>query len=476
MASDDDDLHQLVESLKQTTIHEGTSTSSAQISANNNWKRSLIVKVLTSDQVVRFKSLQSTLLFIWSKYGIQRVSRLSIDCFKIDFQSEITLTQVTNDGPWNFNNDFLLIERMKPDLAIKEYTFNSIDLWVQLHDLPGNQLTPVIIVNLLHNYGTLFPIDPLAAQKWTSFARVRVNFPTNFRIMASAISKTDQGQSLVATLKFERLHRFCNVCCTLGHEAINCFTRKRILEAAQSATSEDFKCYLLTAITPKIDDSVKATHTGFSSNMRQFNGDSFHHYFSPSETSTGFNPIASLQVCNTSYPVSLGTKYSPYTNDPIIRRNTGNVHDTISNENVLKTYVADLKGKGLLHTNSTNLQKASQATTGSMSAELAFQMGASHRYSTYTSQQVCISPRPQQPLSLNWNWFDTTISCAMNDAGLPNVPPSTTNENVLQQFHHVPLVVDVSCTNYGAQHIPANFRISPEISPKVLPISYTTVK
>lgn len=77
--------------------------------------------------------------------------------------------------------------------------------------------------------------------------------------MDSARSRVDTGEYIVASLKYERMHRFCNVCCVLGHEASTCSTRQRIFEAASTCSNDKLKEYLLQSINPRIADSVKAS-------------------------------------------------------------------------------------------------------------------------------------------------------------------------------------------------------------------------
>lgn len=326
MASDDDAILQLVDSLQSTTIHDGSETSIVQFSGNKNWEQSLMVKVLSSDQTVRLEGLQGTLMFIWGKYGICRVSQVSDAVFMVEFASMESITQVILDGPWSFNNDFLLLQRMKPNLAFKDYTFPSIDLWIQLHDLPNNQLTPAIIGNLLHNYGELFPIDPLLVQQWVTFARVRVQLPVNFKLMKFARSPTEDGQMIVASLKYERLHRYCNVCCSLGHVALTCSTRNKIFQAAHKTTDANYKRILLNAILPKLDDSIKVS--GVSSVVKCNSGSSSTHSTPFSETSTGFNPTASLQVCTSpvqDYPIFTA---STHAYEDVLLRNMNDAGDS----------------------------------------------------------------------------------------------------------------------------------------------------
>lgn len=238
------DLLSIIERLDINATHDGRHISGQSSGSNDRWLSSLYGKVLVTDRPVRFKALQNTLLNIWARFGIISISPLQDDIFLAEFGSPDQLQQVLHDGPWNFNSDLILMEQVLPNTQLSDYCFDSLSIWVQIHNVPINLLTPHVIADLLEGLGDLQPIDPLAAQLWKSYARVRSKVKTDFKLKDMARSLLDNGHNLVAILKYERVHRFCITCCSLGHDILSCTARKRLLTALQSPLDDDMQAKL----------------------------------------------------------------------------------------------------------------------------------------------------------------------------------------------------------------------------------------
>lgn len=78
---------------------------------------------------------------------------------------------------------------------------------------------------------------------------------------------------------------------------------------------------------PKLDDSVKAYGFISSSMARHIYGGTTQPQFSNSETSKGFTPNASLQVCDSSFQNYSNTSIPLHSNEQPIMRNTGELPD-----------------------------------------------------------------------------------------------------------------------------------------------------
>lgn len=140
MANNDDDLEALVKRL-QITTHEGSSTSSLEVSSNS-WRYSLDGKVLVIDHSVRFKTLQNTLLSMWAQFGIQTISPLQSNLFLLELESVQGANKVFDDGPWAFQQDFIVLQKASRNKHLHEYLFDKISIRIQLHNLPLNFLSP----------------------------------------------------------------------------------------------------------------------------------------------------------------------------------------------------------------------------------------------------------------------------------------------------------------------------------------------
>lgn len=118
--------------------------------------------------------------------------------------------------------DFIILKLVIPNLQLSEYKFDSISFWIQLHNIPPNLMSIPIIHNRMDGFGVMDPIDPFVALLWGRFARVRVTVSTDFKIKDSASTSLLNGSVIIAQLKYERLHLFCTICCSTGHEYVSC--------------------------------------------------------------------------------------------------------------------------------------------------------------------------------------------------------------------------------------------------------------
>ena len=52
------------------------------------------------------------------------------------FKYEADLKRVLSSGPWSFDKSFIIFQRLEKGVFVSSLEFDSIDLWVQIHDLP----------------------------------------------------------------------------------------------------------------------------------------------------------------------------------------------------------------------------------------------------------------------------------------------------------------------------------------------------
>ncbi|XP_031099707.1 uncharacterized protein LOC116003906 [Ipomoea triloba] len=95
---------------------------------------------------------------------------------------------------------------------------DSLDMWVQLHDLPMGYTTGMVLEQIGNHIGTFVKLDDrYAGAPWKTFYRVRVSLPVDKPIKRRMrLMKRDKSTCWV-TFKYERLHNFCFFCGLLGH-------------------------------------------------------------------------------------------------------------------------------------------------------------------------------------------------------------------------------------------------------------------
>lgn len=165
---------------------------------------------------------------------------------------------------------------------------------------------------MVDGLGELHPIDPLAISQWHHYGRVQITVKTSFKIKDVARSLISSTDYITAHLKYERLHQFCTICCSMGHDDISCTARKQVIQILKTDITHDIRSQLTKSMQPKINDSVRVNSkitpmsllphdTSLSSNTR-YGASTMPRVLSLAHTNlanSGFTSKVSQQVCST---------------------------------------------------------------------------------------------------------------------------------------------------------------------------------
>jgi len=87
---------------------------------------------LLSDRQQNQRALKSTLRAAWKMGSELRIIEVGNNTFQFKFSSLSQMEWVENSGPWNFENNLLLLCRWKKGLTSKNIVFTHSPFWVQL--------------------------------------------------------------------------------------------------------------------------------------------------------------------------------------------------------------------------------------------------------------------------------------------------------------------------------------------------------
>lgn len=135
---------------------------------------------LLSDRHQNQWALKSTLRAAWKMGSDLRIVDVRNDIFQFKFTSEYQMEQVERNGPWNFDNKFLLLCRWRKGLSISNIDFTYSPFQVQIQGLPFENLFEDVGRDLGNSLGCYIETDK---QSWlfkqARFMRIRVNLPFN---------------------------------------------------------------------------------------------------------------------------------------------------------------------------------------------------------------------------------------------------------------------------------------------------------
>nr|POE50650.1 hypothetical protein CFP56_00108 [Quercus suber] len=91
---------------------------------------------LLSDRQQNLRALKSTLRSVWKMGSDLRIVDVGNDILQFKFNSKYQMEWVEKNGPWNFDNNLLLLCRWKKGLTVTNIVFSHSSFWVQIWGVP----------------------------------------------------------------------------------------------------------------------------------------------------------------------------------------------------------------------------------------------------------------------------------------------------------------------------------------------------
>ena len=88
-----------------------------------------------------------------------RIVEVGNNILKFKFSSRYQLEWVEKSGPWNFDNNLLLLCRWRKGLTSKNINFSHSPLWVQIWGLPFENMTEESGKDIGSKIGRVLEVD-----------------------------------------------------------------------------------------------------------------------------------------------------------------------------------------------------------------------------------------------------------------------------------------------------------------------------
>ncbi|KAK9999247.1 hypothetical protein SO802_018850 [Lithocarpus litseifolius] len=178
---------------------------------------------LLADRHQNHRALKSTLRSAWKIGSELRIVVVGKNIFQFKFGSEYQLEWVERNGPWNFENNLLLLCRWRKGLSISNISFTHSPFWVQVWGLPFEHMKEEAGKDVGKNLGRYIETDK---RSWLSeqakFMRVCVDLPIDKSLRRGGKIFNLDGDKVWISFRYERLPNFCFHCGILGHDQKHC--------------------------------------------------------------------------------------------------------------------------------------------------------------------------------------------------------------------------------------------------------------
>ena len=178
---------------------------------------------LLSDRQQNMKALKNTLRVAWKMGSELRIVDVGSNILQFKFGSSYQRDWVENSGPWNFENNLLLLCRWKKGLTATNIAFSHTPFWIQLWGLPFELMSKEVCQDIGKSLGRLIEVDKRAKHSdQAKFLRIRVDLPIKKPLRRGGNVVNKSGEKFWITFRYERLPTFCYLCGLLGHDDKHC--------------------------------------------------------------------------------------------------------------------------------------------------------------------------------------------------------------------------------------------------------------
>jgi hypothetical protein len=174
-------------------------------------------------------ALERAMQRAWGLHGSAHFKEIGDNRFVVRFTSEGDWKHAMKNGPWQFDFNVILLKEYDGSIRPSDITFDSLDIWVRVLDLPMDMMNSVygeLIGGWIGRYiHTDVDEDGIA---WGKDLRIRVAVRVDQPLVRGVPLKSsaEDEDSNWFDLKYEKVPHFCFDCGRLVHSDEGCSAEK----------------------------------------------------------------------------------------------------------------------------------------------------------------------------------------------------------------------------------------------------------
>ena len=139
------------------------------------------------------------------------------------FGDEIDVERVLKGEPWNYDKHLVSLRCLEKNVPMKDLEFNWTLFWVQLHDLPLDDMNPQSTCEICKIIGEVQSgFTEWGSQDGSSFMHIRVRVDTSKPLCQGCKICLEDGTVSWVRFKYERLPNLCYWCGLMTHSDKDC--------------------------------------------------------------------------------------------------------------------------------------------------------------------------------------------------------------------------------------------------------------
>jgi hypothetical protein len=111
------------------------------------------------DRSIHVNSMKVTMADVWRPVKGVKIKEATPGIFLFHFGHALDMEAVLQGGPWSFNNQMLIMERVRLGVQIENIPLYHVDFWVQVHNLPTGFMTERVGKTLANYIGSFVEYD-----------------------------------------------------------------------------------------------------------------------------------------------------------------------------------------------------------------------------------------------------------------------------------------------------------------------------
>ncbi|KAF4383757.1 hypothetical protein G4B88_020079 [Cannabis sativa] len=213
---------QLEEEEAEETFYEENEERDEEddLAIDSRW---CLVGRMLAGKVSDFRIFQNLMADLWKPGKGMYAKQLDQNRFLFQFYHELDIKRVIEGSPWTYDRKQLIITRLNDGDNPRTVNLNTLDLWLQIHDLQNGFMTMKVAKDAANYAGTFIESDPNNfTGVWREYLRVRVTLSLDLPLKRRMKFRKRDGDSFYATFRYESVPTFCFICGLMGHSERLC--------------------------------------------------------------------------------------------------------------------------------------------------------------------------------------------------------------------------------------------------------------